>query len=60
VSKGELALKNGKKPTREQRKFLSSKGYETSCYLVVKNTPDELILYNKETKQIEPPIIRRI
>lgn len=52
-------MKHGKKPTREQRKLLSSKGYEVKCYLVVKNTPDELILYNKETKQIEPPIGRR-
>ncbi|MDF2881549.1 MAG: hypothetical protein K0R54_2106 [Clostridiaceae bacterium] len=46
-------MKNGKKPTREQRKFLSSKGYETSCYLVVKNTSDELVVLNKETKQVE-------
>lgn len=52
-------MKHGKKPTREQRIFLISKGYEVKCYLVVKNTPDELILYNKETKQIEPPIGRR-
>ena len=46
-------MKNGKKLTMEQKKFLTSKGYEVSCYLSVKNTPDELVLYNKETKQTE-------
>lgn len=51
-------MKNGKKPTREQKKFLSSKGYEISCYLCVKNTSEELVLYNKETKQVELPIRR--
>lgn len=52
-------MKNAKKLTRKQKEFLQEKGYEADCYLLVKNTPDELILYNKETKQIEPPIIRR-
>lgn len=51
-------MKHGKRLTREQKKLLSSKGYEVDCYLVVKNTPEELILYNKETKQIELPIRR--
>jgi hypothetical protein len=50
-------VKRGKKPTREQRKFLISKGYEVKCYLVVKNTPDELTILNKETGQTE--IVRR-
>jgi hypothetical protein len=52
-------VKNAKKLTRKQKKFLQEQGYEAGCYLVVKNTPDELILYNKETKQIEPPIRRK-
>jgi len=46
-------MKNGKKLTRALKKFLSSKGYEVSCYLVVKNTPNKLVLYNKETGQTE-------
>jgi hypothetical protein len=46
-------VKHGKKPTREQRKLLSSKGYEVKCYLVVKNTSDELVILNKETGQAE-------
>ncbi|NMF06292.1 DUF6906 family protein [Clostridium beijerinckii] len=50
-------MKHGKKPTREQRIFLISKGYEVKCYLVVKNTSDELVILNKETGQTE--IVRR-
>jgi hypothetical protein len=46
-------MKNAKKLTRQQKKFLSSKGYEVSCYLVVKNTPDCLVILNKETGQTE-------
>ena len=50
-------MKNGKKLTRQQKKFLNSKGYEVGCYLCVKNTSEELVFYNKETGQIE--IVRR-
>lgn len=46
-------MKHGKRLTREQKKFLSSKGYEVRCYLAVKNTPDELVILNKETGQTE-------
>lgn len=51
-------MKNPKKLTRQQKEFLKSKGYEVDCYLCVKNTSDELVLYNRETKQVEPPIRR--
>lgn len=46
-------MKNPKKLTRQQKKFLSAKGYEVSCYLVIKNTPDELVVFNKKTEQTE-------
>jgi phosphotransferase system IIA component len=46
-------MKHGKKLTREQKKFLSSKGYQVVCYLVVKNTSEELVILNKETGQTE-------
>lgn len=46
-------MKHGKKPTRQQKKLLSSKGYETSYYLVVKNTSDSLTILNKKTGQTE-------
>ncbi|OOM74559.1 hypothetical protein CLPUN_38000 [Clostridium puniceum] len=42
-------MKNAKKLTREQKRFLSSKGYEVACYLVVKNTTDTLFILNKIT-----------
>ena len=44
-------MKNAKRLTREQKKFLSKKGYEANCYLTVKNTPEALVIYNKETGQ---------
>lgn len=44
-------MKNAKRLTREQKKFLSEKGYEVNCYLAVKNTPETLVIYNKETEQ---------
>jgi hypothetical protein len=46
-------MKRGKKPIREQKKFLNSKGYEASYYLVVKNTSDSLTILNKKTGQAE-------
>ena len=46
-------MKNPKKLTRLQKKFLSSKGYDSKCYLAVKNTPDCLVILNKETGQTE-------
>lgn len=47
------AMKNFKKLTRKQKELLTSKGYEAKCYLAVKNTPDILFIYNKETGQTE-------
>lgn len=46
-------MKNGKKLTREMKKFLAAKGYEVNCYLVVKNTPFSLMILNKVTGQTE-------
>lgn len=46
-------MKHGKRLTRQQKKLLNSIGYEVNCYLVVKNTPDELVILNKETGQAE-------
>lgn len=39
----------GKKPTREQRKFLSSIGYDTVVWLVQKDTPTMMQLVHKDT-----------
>jgi hypothetical protein len=38
---------HGKKPTREQRKFIQSFGLNVENWLVVKNTPTEMVLMHR-------------
>lgn len=48
-------MKHGKKPTREQRKFIKSKGLNAENYLVVKDTPDLMHIvhrYSDNTQKI--------
>ena len=40
-------MKHGKKPNREQRKFIEKHGYNSSDVLVIKDTPDEMLLVNR-------------
>lgn len=40
-------MKHGKKPSREQRKFIEKHGYNSSEVLVIKDTPDEMLLVNR-------------
>lgn len=40
-------MKHGKRPTREQRKFLESKRVNTQDWLVSKDTPTEMVLVHK-------------
>lgn len=40
-------MKHGKKPTREQRKYISSKGLNTENWLVTKDTPTEMHLVHR-------------
>lgn len=42
-------MKNPKKLTREQKKFLKDKGLDPSIHLIVKNLPDFYEFYNKVT-----------
>lgn len=35
-------MKHGIKPSREQRKFIESCGFNSSEYLVIKDTPNEM------------------
>ena len=35
-------MKHGIKPSREQRKFIEKCGYNSSDYLVIKDTPNEM------------------
>lgn len=40
-------MKHGKKPTRSQRMFIRSKRLNPENWLVVKDTPDEMMLVHK-------------
>lgn len=48
-------MKNGKKPTREQRKLIERWKLDPAVWLVVKDTPDEMELvhrYSDKTKRV--------
>lgn len=54
-------MKNGKKPTREQRKLLQKWKLDTYSWLVVKDTPTEIVLVHRhfdKTKKIIPKAVR--
>lgn len=40
-------MKHGKKPTREQRKLMQKWGMNTTDWLVVKDTPEQMILVHR-------------
>ena len=40
-------MKNGKKPTRNQRMFIRSKRLNPENWLVVKDTPTEMVLVHR-------------
>lgn len=42
-------MKHGKKPTREQRKFITGKGLSAENWLVAKDTPTEMVLVHRYT-----------
>lgn len=42
-------MKHGKRPTREQRKFITSKGINAENWLVAKDTPSEMVLVHRHT-----------
>lgn len=48
-------MKNGKNPTREQRKLLQKSGLTPADWLVVKDTPEQMVLvhrYSDKTTRI--------
>jgi hypothetical protein len=54
-------MKHGKKPSREQRKLLQKWKLDTYSWLVVKDTPTEMVLvhrHNERTKKIIPKGVR--
>ena len=40
-------MKHGKKPTREQKKLIQSKGLDPAVWLVVKDTPEKMELVHR-------------
>lgn len=45
-------MKHGKKPNREQRKIIEKHGYNSSDVLVIKDTPDEMQLVNRNDSSV--------
>ena len=46
-------MKHGKKPTREQRKLLQQWKLDTYNWLVVKDTPTEMVLVHRNFDSIQ-------
>lgn len=42
-------MKHGVRPTREQRKFIASKGINAENWLIAKDTPKEMLLVHRLT-----------
>lgn len=42
-------MKHGKKPTREQRKLLQKWGLDPLVWLVVKDTPEQMVLVHRHS-----------
>lgn len=40
-------MKSGKKPTREQRKFIQKMGLNAENWLVSKDTPEQMVLVHR-------------
>lgn len=43
-------MKNGKKPTVAQRNFMTEQGVNFKSWLVVKDTPQEMVLVSRNVK----------
>ena len=56
-------MKHGVKPTYEQRKLMEHRGVNTYDWLVIKDTPTEMVLVNKhsdQTKTIPKGVIKDV
>ncbi len=42
-------MKNGKNPTKAQKKYLKGCGLNPDNWLIVKNTPEEMLLVHRYT-----------
>lgn len=50
VDQGEQSMKNGKKPTMAQSRFMESHGVNCRTWLVAKDTPTEMIVVSRNAK----------
>ena len=55
-------MKNGKAPTREQKKILKASGLVPENWLVVKNLPDSLEVVSRASlkRARDKPVVRRL
>lgn len=44
-------MKNGKKPTLAQKKFLQDTGLDSEKWLIVKDTPEEMVIVSRNGLQ---------
>jgi hypothetical protein len=54
-------VKNGKRPTREQRKLMEKRKLDSSLWLVVKDTPERMELVHRlfdRTRKVIPKGVR--
>lgn len=54
-------MKNGKRPTREQRKLMEKRKLDSSLWLVVKDTPERMELVHRlfdRTRKVIPKGVR--
>lgn len=47
-------MKHGKRPTRLQRQFIKSKGLIAENWLVVKDTPEKMVLVHRHSDTTTP------
>lgn len=53
-------MKHGKKPTYSQRKFLESLRLNPADWLVVKDTPQEMVLVHRYSKRTTKTIYKSV
>ena len=46
-------MKNGKKPTREQRKFLEKKGIDSRSVLIERDMPNEMVIIDRTSDEVK-------
>ena len=54
-------MKHGKKPTRAQRDFIKSKRLTPDSWLVVKDTPEKMVLVHRhalKTIRVIPKVVK--